>query len=117
GPEINKLAERLGKESSFVGGHRVTDEEMMEIVQMVLVGKINQEIVSLINKYGGKSVGLSGKDGNLIVAKRRVAYAPGEGGNGGEIDLGYVGDVDSVNPQILQLLSEKGFIPVVSSVG
>lgn len=118
GPEINRMAKRLGKESAFVAGHRVTDEEMMEIVQMVLVGKINQEIVSLINKYGGKSVGLSGKDGNLIVAKRRVTYAStSDGEPGEEIDLGYVGDVESVNPELLHLLSEQGFIPVVSSVG
>lgn len=118
GPEINQLAERLGKESAFVQGHRVTDEEMMEIVQMVLVGKVNQEIVSLINKYGGKSIGLSGKDGNLIVAKRRVGHVAQE--NGGEpepIDLGYVGDVESINPEPLHLLSNEGFIPVVSSVG
>lgn len=114
GPDISRTMERLGKEPVFVSGHRVTDAETMEIVQMVLVGKINQEIVSLINKYGGKSIGLSGKDGNLIVAKRRKA---GDAADGGEIDLGFVGDVESVNPDPIHLLSEKGYIPVVAPVG
>jgi len=116
GPEINRAMERIGKEPVFVGGHRVTDAETMEIVQMVLVGKINQEIVSLINKYGGKAVGLSGKDGNLIVARKRKGIVPALNG-GGEVDLGYVGDVESINPEPIRLLSEKGYIPVVAPVG
>lgn len=116
GPDISRTMERLGKEPVFVHGHRVTDAETMEIVQMVLVGKVNQEIVSLINKYGGRSIGLSGKDGNLIVAKRRKASGlPGE--TTGEVDLGFVGDVESINPEPIRLLSEKGYIPVVSPVG
>lgn len=114
GPEISRTMERLGKEPVFVGGHRVTDQETMEIVQMVLIGKINQEIVSLINNYGGKAVGLSGKDGNLIVARRRKAPALDASS---EIDLGYVGDVESINPEPIRLLSEKGYIPVIAPVG
>lgn len=116
GPDISRTMERLGKKPVFVAGHRVTDAETMEIVQMVLVGKINQEIVSLINKYGGKSIGLSGKDGNLIVARRRTeGHATVDGP--GEVDLGYVGDVESINPEPIHLLSEKGYIPVVAPVG
>lgn len=116
GPDISRTMQRLGKEPVFVGGHRVTDAETMEIVQMVLVGKVNQEIVSLINKFGGKSIGISGKDGNLIVAKRRKAGAlPGDGG--AEVDLGFVGDVESINPDPIRLLSEQGYIPVVAPVG
>lgn len=117
GPEISRTMERLGKEPVFVGGHRVTDAETMEIVQMVLVGKVNQEIVSLINKYGGKAVGLSGKDGNLIVARRRRGAVSQSPASEGEVDLGFVGDVESVNPEPIRLLSEKGYIPVIAPVG
>ena len=117
GPEISRTMERLGKEPVFVGGHRVTDAETMEIVQMVLVGKVNQEIVSLINKYGGKAVGLSGKDGNLIVARRRRGAVSQSPAAEGEVDLGFVGDVESVNPEPIRLLSEKGYIPVIAPVG
>lgn len=117
GPEISRTMERLGKEPVFVGGHRVTDAETMEIVQMVLVGKVNQEIVSLINKYGGKAVGLSGKDGNLIVARRRRGAVGQSLAAEGEVDLGFVGDVESVNPEPIRLLSEKGYIPVIAPVG
>src|SRR5690606_19346291 len=107
GPEISRAKERQGKEPVFEGGHRVTDAETMEIVQMVLVGKVNQEIVSLINKYGGKAVGLSGKDGNLIVARRRRGAVSQSPASEGEVDLGFVGDVESVNPEPIRLLSEK----------
>jgi len=119
GPEIDQLMKRLGKEPQFVGGHRVTDEETMEIVQMVLVGKVNQEIVSLINKFGGKAIGLSGKDGNLVIAKKRTRAIDVSGGNGSpkEVDLGFVGDVETVNTDAVRLLSNEGYIPVVSSVG
>lgn len=117
GPEISRTMERMGKEPVFVGGHRVTDAETMEIVQMVLVGKVNQEIVSLINKYGGKAVGLSGKDGNLIVARRRRGAVSQSPASEGEVDLGFVGDVESVNPEPIRLLSEKGYIPVIAPVG
>lgn len=118
GPEISRMMNRLGKESSFVDGLRVTDEETMEIVQMVLVGKVNQEIVSLINKFGGKAIGLSGKDGNLIIAKRRTGTVVSDDQEGPhEVDLGFVGDVETVNTEVISLLSDRGYIPIVSSVG
>jgi len=116
GPEIDKMMNRLGKKPTFVSGLRVTDEETMEIAQMVLVGLINQEIVSLINKFGGKSIGLSGKDGNLIIAKRRKGIDL-SGPTPKEVDLGFVGEVEAVNTEVIRLLSDEGYIPVVSSVG
>ena len=113
GPQIGALMKRLGKEPEFVGGMRVTDPETMEIVEMVLVGKINKEIVGLINHHGGRAVGLSGKDGNLIRARRRLHRTP----DGEEVDLGLVGEVEAVNPQAVRLLEENGFIPVIAPVG
>jgi acetylglutamate kinase len=113
GPQIGALMERLGKEPRFVGGMRVTDETTMEIVEMVLVGKINKEIVGLINRHGGRAVGLSGKDANLIRARRRLHRLP----NGEEVDIGQVGEVEAVNPQAIRLLDENGFIPVIAPVG
>lgn len=117
GPEINDMMRRLGKQPEFAGGLRVTDAETMEIVQMVLVGKVNQEIISLINQYGGKAVGLSGKDGNLIVARRRPPQTVQTDGASTLVDLGFVGDVESINPEIIQILSKEGYIPVISSIG
>ena len=105
GPEVSVLMKKLGKEPRFVGGLRVTDEETVEIAEMVLAGKINKSIVALINKHGGRAVGLSGKDGNLIVAARHR-----------EVDLGFVGDVSEVEPEVVRVVSREGFIPVVSSV-
>jgi acetylglutamate kinase len=113
GPQIGALMKRLGKESHFVGGMRVTDEETVDIVEMVLVGKINKEIVALINLHGGKAVGLSGKDGNLLRARRRAHRLP----NGDEVDIGLVGEVEAVNVECIQLLEEHGFIPVIAPVG
>ncbi len=113
GPQIGALMKRLGKEPEFVGGMRVTDAETMEIVEMVLVGKINQEIVGLINHHGGRAVGLSGKDGDLIRAHRRLHRTP----DGEEVDIGLVGEVEAVNPQAIRLLEENGFIPVIAPVG
>ena len=107
GPEITAMLRKVGKTSQFVQGLRVTDAETMEIVQMVLVGKINHDLVAEINRYGGKAVGLSGKDGNLIVAEK---YA------GGELDLGYVGEVQAVHPEILFSLADQGYIPVIAPV-
>ena len=113
GPQIGALMKRLGKEPRFVGGMRVTDDETMEIVEMVLVGRINKEIVGLINHHGGRAVGLSGKDGTLIRARKRLhRTAAGE-----EVDLGLVGDVAQVNPEPIRLLDENGFIPVIAPVG
>ena len=113
GPQIGALMKRLGKEPRFVGGMRVTDAETVEIVEMVLVGKINKEIVGLINYHGGKAVGLSGKDGSLIRARKRLhRLASGE-----EVDIGLVGEVEHVNPEPIRLLEANGFIPVIAPVG
>lgn len=108
GPEISQIMKKVGKEPEFVNGLRVTDEETMEIAEMVLAGKVNKGIVSLLNKNGSKSVGLSGKDGNLIMASKRVIA---------EGDLGFVGDIEKINPEVVQVLIEKGYIPVICSVG
>jgi acetylglutamate kinase len=113
GPQIGAMMKRLGKESRFVGGMRVTDEETVEIVEMVLVGKINKEIVGLINHHGGRAVGLSGKDGDLIRAHRRLHRMP----DGSQVDIGLVGEVDSVNPEPIRLLEANDFIPVIAPVG
>ncbi|OLC13025.1 MAG: acetylglutamate kinase [Candidatus Rokubacteria bacterium 13_1_40CM_69_27] len=113
GPQIGALMKRLGKEPRFIGGMRVTDEETVEIVEMVLVGKINKEIVALINHHGGRAVGLSGKDADLIRARRRPHRLP----SGEEIDIGLVGEVEAVNPDAIRLLEQNGFIPVIAPVG
>jgi acetylglutamate kinase len=112
GPQIGALMKRLGKEPRFVGGMRVTDEETMDIVEMVLVGKINKEIVALINHHGGLAVGLSGKDADLIRARRRAHRLP----SGEEVDIGLVGEVEAVNADLIRLLEEHGFIPVIAPV-
>ena len=104
GPEINKMLEKVGKESKFIDGLRYTDAETMEIVQMVLTGKLNKEIVGLLLQKGGKAVGLSGVDSGLLRAKKS------------QKDLGFVGDVTEVNPSIITSLLDEGFIPVVSTV-
>jgi acetylglutamate kinase len=113
GPQIGALMKRLGKEPRFVGGMRVTDEETMEIVEMVLVGKINKEIVGLINLHGGRAVGLSGKDGSLIRARKRLHRMP----DGQSVDIGLVGEIDAVNPEPIRVLEDNGFIPVIAPVG
>ncbi len=113
GPQIGALMKRLGKEPQFVGGMRVTDAETVEIVEMVLVGTINKEIVGRINQHGGRAVGLSGKDDRLIRAHRRLHRLP----SGEEVDIGFVGEVDEVNPEPIRLLEEHGFIPVIAPVG
>jgi acetylglutamate kinase len=113
GPQIGLLMKRLGKEPRFVGGMRVTDEETIEIVEMVLVGKINKEIVGLINHHGGKAVGLSGKDAGLLRARKRTHRLP----TGEEVDLGLVGEVEEVNTEPIRLLEDNGFIPVIAPVG
>lgn len=107
GAEITRLLERLGKASTFVQGLRVTDDDTMEAVEMVLAGRANKTMVSLIARAGGRAVGLSGKDGGLLQARRL---------NGG-VDLGWVGEVERVDPSVLTLLTGQGYIPVVASVG
>jgi acetylglutamate kinase len=113
GPQIGALMKRLGKEPRFVGGMRVTDEETIDIVEMVLGGKINSEIVRLINLHGGQAVGLSGKDATLIRARRRAHRLP----DGAEVDIGLVGEVEAINVQPIRLLEEHGFIPVIAPIG
>lgn len=117
GPEITDMLKRLDIQSQFVGGCRVTDPATMEIVEMVLVGKINKEIVALINKHGGKAVGLSGKDANLIKAVRKMGKSIDSGGKELVQDIGFVGDVKQINPEIIQTVAREGYIPVVAPVG
>ena len=113
GPQIGAMMKQLGMEPRFVGGMRVTDPATVEIVEMVLVGKINKEIVGLINLHGGRAVGLSGKDGSLLRASKRLHRTP----DGALVDIGLVGQVDAVNPEPIRLLEDAGIIPVVAPVG
>lgn len=116
GPEITAMLNKVGKESSFFGGLRVTDEETMEIVEMVLVGKLNKEIVAFLNKLGAKAVGLSGKDAMLIEAEKKMGEFYRDG-KMEERDIGYVGEVRKINPDIINTLIEEGYIPVISPIG
>ena len=118
GPQIGKLLERIGKKSEFVQGMRVTDRETMDVVEMVLGGLVNKEIVSLINKHGGKAVGLTGKDGGLIRARKLVMKSAPAGGLPSEIiDIGHVGEVESIDPEVVALLDTQNFIPVIAPIG
>ena len=117
GPKISATMKKMGKEPTFVHGQRVTDKETMDIVEMVLGGLINKEIVALINSHGGKAAGLSGKDGGLIKAKKKVIKKSAETGEEEIIDIGLVGEVESVDPEILNSLERDGFIPVISPIG
>lgn len=117
GPKISAIMAKMGKEPKFIQGQRVTDEETMEIVEMVLGGLINKEIVNLINNLGGKAVGLSGKDGGLIKAKKKIVKKSAETGIDEIIDIGLVGEVSEINPNILITLKKDGFIPVISPIG
>lgn len=112
GPQINTLLEQVGVQSSFVGGMRVTDASTMEIVEMVLVGKVNKEIVNCINMAGGKAVGLSGKDGNLLIAEKMYHTVNGE-----KKDIGQVGTITKVNPLVIETLDKEKFIPVIAPIG
>jgi len=115
GPQIGQLLAQLGIESQFVRGMRVTDAQTMDVVEMVL-GKINKEIVSLINRHGGRAVGLSGKDGELILA-RKLSVEAEEGGKIGKVDIGLVGEVRAINPMVIEALDRSDFIPVIAPVG
>jgi acetylglutamate kinase len=113
GPQIGSLLERIGKQSQFIEGMRVTDGETMDVVEMVLGGLVNQQIVSLINRHGGRAVGLTGKDGCLIRAKKlRLGGVENE-----NQDLGQVGEVDSIDPAVVQMLDDGDFIPVIAPIG
>lgn len=116
GPEITQMLNRVNKKSQFIQGLRVTDAETMEIVQMVLVGKLNKEIVAKLNLLGSKAVGLSGQDANLLVAKKTAPTMPAD--FQGEVpDIGFVGEVTKINTEILEELIRSNYIPVISSVG
>ena len=114
GPQINELLARVGKQGEFIQGMRVTDAETMDVVEMVLGGLVNKEIVSLINKHGGKAVGLTGKDGHFIRAKK--LFLEGEGA-GDQIDIGQVGEIESIDPTLVAMLDAGDFIPVVAPIG
>jgi acetylglutamate kinase len=113
GPQIDRMMKRLGKSPHFIGGLRVTDDETMDIVEMVLAGSINKDIVGAISAHGSRAVGLCGGDAGLIRATRRHHVLP----DGREIDLGRVGDVKAVDPEPLELLQEHGFVPVLAPLG
>jgi acetylglutamate kinase len=120
GPQIGNLLDRLGKESRFVAGLRVTDSETMEVVEMVLVGKINQKIVAAIQTLGGNAVGISGKEGKIILA-RKIDLSKLALENNLEIskdeDLGMVGEVEKINPNLIKVLENAGYIPVIAPIG
>lgn len=118
GPQINKVLDQMGITTKFVKGMRFTDEQTMDVVEMVLGGKVNKGIVSQINRQGGKSVGLSGKDGQLLLAEKlQIMHQPDETKPPEIIDPGLVGTVTRVNPAIINTLSAQGFIPVIAPVG
>ena len=113
GPQIGKLLEQIGKESRFIEGMRVTDNETMDVVEMVLGGLVNKQIVSLINSHGGRAVGLTGKDGGLINA-RKMKLSSTDAENH---DLGQVGEVDTIDPAVVKMLDDDDFIPVIAPIG
>lgn len=118
GPQIGNLLGRLGMESEFVGGMRVTDSETMDVVEMVLGGLVNKDIVNLINRHGGSAVGLTGKDGDLIRARKlRIARDPQELDVSEIIDIGHVGEVESIDASIVDMLTHGNFIPVIAPIG
>lgn len=118
GPEISRSMDKLGKEPKFIKGLRVTDEETMEIIEMVLVGKISTDIVSQISYHDGKGISLSGKDSRLIFAhKKPVNKVTSESGGEEEIDLGLVGEIDCINTDLLEMFLKNNYIPVISPVG
>ncbi len=112
GPQISSTLQKIGKESRFVNGLRVTDSETMDIVEMVLGGLVNKDIVNQINRSGGRAVGLSGKDGDLIRACKLVIDSPGQG-----IDYGFVGRIQSIQPAVVTVLEQQNFIPVIAPIG
>lgn len=114
GPQINQLLARIGKQGEFVQGMRVTDSETMDVVEMVLGGLVNKEIVSLINQHGGKAVGVTGKDGSFIRARKMFLKAD----DGEEsIDIGQVGEIESIDPSLIALMDTRDFIPVIAPIG
>lgn len=118
GPQIGRLLERLGKQSEFIQGMRVTDRETMDVVEMVLGGLVNKEIVTLINRHGGSAVGLTGKDGDLIRAHKMVREHPATAEEASRvIDFGHVGEVESIDAAVVDMLVGGNFIPVIAPIG
>ena len=117
GPQVDGLLKELGRESQRIDGMRVTDKSTMDVVEMVLGGSVNKSIVSLINKHGGRAIGLTGKDANLILAKKLLMERVGDDGVAVPIDLGFVGDVVSVNKDVITMLIAADFIPVIAPLG
>ena len=115
GPQIDEALKKIGKTGTFIQGMRVTDEETMEVVEWVLGGEVQQDIVMLINHFGGQAVGLTGKDGGLIRAKKMLV--PDDKQPGNMIDLGFVGEIDAINPAVVKALQDDAFIPVISPIG
>ena len=115
GPQIDEALKKIGKTGTFIQGMRVTDEETMEVVEWVLGGKVQQDIVMLINHFGGQAVGLTGKDGGLIRAQKMLVAD--EKNAGGTIDLGFVGEIEAINPAVVKALQDDAFIPVISPIG
>ena len=117
GPQIGQLLDRIGKKSEFVEGLRVTDSETIDVVEMVLGGLVNKDIVALINAHGGRAVGLSGKDGGLIQARKLVLRKEGASDEDETVELGFVGEIKSINPAVVDTLDEGDFIPVIAPIG
>ncbi len=118
GPQIGNMLAKLGKSTRFIDGMRVTDSETMDVVEMVLGGSVNKEIVHLINRNGGKAIGLTGKDGHFIRAKKmQLENAPIDTETGEPVDLGFVGEVSAIDARMLEMLSQSDFIPVIAPIG
>ena len=117
GPQIGSLLERMGKKSQFIDGLRVTDRETIDVVEMVLGGLVNKEIVALVNSQGGRAVGLSGKDGGLIQARKLVLSSSAIDDGDEAIDIGHVGQIEAINPAVVETLDEGNFIPVIAPIG
>lgn len=115
GPQIDNALKRIGKQGTFIQGMRVTDEETMEVVEWVLGGEVQQDIVMLINQYGGQAVGLTGKDGGLIRARKY--RMPDKDHPGQFLDIGFVGEIETINPAVVKALEDDAFIPVISPIG
>ena len=117
GPQIGQLLDRIGKKSEFIDGLRVTDSETIDVVEMVLGGLVNKSIVALINAHGGKAVGLSGKDGDMIRARKMVFHKEGSTSDDDIVELGFVGEIESINPLVVDVLDQEDFIPVIAPIG
>ena len=117
GPQIGQLLDRIGKKSEFIDGLRVTDSETIDVVEMVLGGLVNKSIVALINAHGGKAVGLSGKDGDMIRARKMVFHKDGSTNDDDIVELGFVGEIESINPLVVDVLDQEDFIPVIAPIG